>query len=133
VIGPERVTARPRRYRGAPWPTRIPRSRSPPSTHDRAPRLHRPPGPDPRRRRLIGPDARFVAGPHRDEAILYGEADLGIIPFAKFFCDAAGSLRAPDVFSFGIDGRVQTALSGRRGADSVEGGVETRLLSPPRA
>jgi nitrilase len=62
---------------------------------------------------IIGPDAQFVAGPHRDEeTILFGEVDLGVIPFAKFFCDSAGHYARPDVFSFAIDARPQTPLTG---------------------
>jgi nitrilase len=94
---------------------------------------------------IIGPDARIIAGPHRDEeTILYGDIDLGIIPFAKFFADSAGHYARPDVFSFGIDARPQRVLSGpplsRLGMpellepeeriDTVEGSVEARLLSP---
>jgi nitrilase len=61
---------------------------------------------------IIGPDARILAGPHRDEeTILYAELDLAIIPFAKFFADSAGHYARPDVFSFGIDNRPQTPLS----------------------
>jgi aliphatic nitrilase len=61
---------------------------------------------------IIGPDAQFVAGPHRDEeTILYGDIDLGVIPFGKFFCDSAGHYARPDVFSFGIDARAQVPLS----------------------
>jgi aliphatic nitrilase len=97
---------------------------------------------------IIGPDAKFVAGPHRDdEAILYGEVDLGIIPFAKFFCDSAGHYARPDIFSFGIDGRAQTPLGGggpltgrvampelleleEEVEGVVDGTVEARLLTP---
>jgi aliphatic nitrilase len=96
---------------------------------------------------IIGPDARIIAGPHRDdEAILYGEADLGVIPFAKFFADSSGHYARPDVFSFGIDGRAQTVLSGPPTASVamqgllddgdeldavVDGTVEARLLGAP--
>jgi nitrilase len=62
---------------------------------------------------IVAPNATYVAGPHRDdEAIIYGEIDLGMIPYAKFFADSAGHYARPDIFSFGIDGRAQTALNG---------------------
>ncbi len=62
---------------------------------------------------IVAPNATYVAGPHRDdEAILYGEIDLGMIPYAKFFADSAGHYARPDVFSFGIDGRAQTPITG---------------------
>ena len=62
---------------------------------------------------IVAPNATYVAGPHRDEEkILYGEIDLGMIPFAKFFADSAGHYARPDVFSFSIDTRPQTALAG---------------------
>jgi nitrilase len=60
---------------------------------------------------IVAPNATYVAGPHRDdETILYGEIDLGMIPFAKFFADSAGHYARPDVFSFGIDATAQTPL-----------------------
>jgi len=69
---------------------------------------------------IVAPNATYVAGPHRDEeTILYGEIDLGMIPFAKFFADSAGHYARPDVFSFGIDGRAQTVIAG-----APEGGVD---------
>jgi aliphatic nitrilase len=69
---------------------------------------------------IVAPNATYVAGPHRDdEAILYGEIDLGMIPYAKFFADSAGHYARPDVFSFGIDGRAQTVISG-----APDGGVD---------
>ena len=97
---------------------------------------------------IVAPNATYVAGPHRDEeAILYGEIDLGMIPFAKFFADSAGHYARPDVFSFGIDGRAQTPITGYPGGavdvgtvigtpdddprELVEGAVEPRLLTPP--
>jgi aliphatic nitrilase len=62
---------------------------------------------------IVAPNATYVAGPHRDdETILYGEIDLGMIPFAKFFADSAGHYARPDIFSFGIDRRAQTPLAG---------------------
>jgi aliphatic nitrilase len=61
---------------------------------------------------IVGPDANYVAGPHRDdEGILYGDIDIGNIRFGKFFCDSAGHYARPDVSSFGIDGRPQTPLT----------------------
>jgi nitrilase len=96
---------------------------------------------------IVAPNATYVAGPHRDdEAILYGEIDLGMIPFAKFFADSAGHYARPDVFSFGIDQRPQTALTGAPdgavdrthilggpddGEEVIEGTHEPRLLAPP--
>jgi nitrilase len=70
---------------------------------------------------IVAPNATYVAGPHRDdETVLYGEIDLGMIPFAKFFADSAGHYARPDVFSFGIDATAQTPLGmshGRPGED----------------
>jgi nitrilase len=97
---------------------------------------------------IVAPDATYVAGPHRDdETILYGEIDLGMIPFAKFFADSAGHYARPDVFSFGIDARAQTPLSPGAGGivdrfqvlGEPDDGVEEleaeapRLLGPPPA
>ena len=98
---------------------------------------------------IVAPDATYVSGPHRDdETILYGEIDLGIIPFAKFFADSAGHYARPDVFSFGIDGRAQTPITGAPegavdhphvigtpddAAEIVDGDAEPRLLAPPNA
>jgi len=97
---------------------------------------------------IVAPNATYVAGPHRDEeTILYGEIDLGMIPYAKFFADSAGHYARPDVFSFGIDGRAQTVISGAPdgGVDRlailgspdetvdgvIEGEHEPRLLAAP--
>jgi aliphatic nitrilase len=42
--------------------------------------------------------------PHRDdEALIYADLDMSLIPFAKFFADGAGHYARPDVFSFGVD------------------------------
>jgi nitrilase len=99
---------------------------------------------------IVAPNATYVAGPHRDdEAILYGEIDLGMIPFAKFFADSAGHYARPDVFSFGIDGGAQTVLTGSAGgavdawhvigtpddetAGIIDADREPRLLAPPAA
>jgi aliphatic nitrilase len=71
---------------------------------------------------IVAPNATYVAGPHRDdETILYGEIDLGIIPFAKFFADSAGHYARPDVFSFGIDATAQTPLGVGRGGGTDAG------------
>jgi nitrilase len=76
---------------------------------------------------IVAPDATYVAGPHRDdEAILYGEIDLGMIPYAKFFADSAGHYARPDIFSFGIDRRAQTPLSGAAG-EIVDQGLEQQF------
>ncbi len=97
---------------------------------------------------IVAPNATYVAGPHRDEeAILYGEIDLGMIPYAKFFADSAGHYARPDVFSFGIDARAQTPLAGAPGgadlpavirapAETVEGVIDAdheprQLAAPP--
>ncbi|HEX6461578.1 MAG TPA: carbon-nitrogen hydrolase family protein [Thermoleophilaceae bacterium] len=97
---------------------------------------------------IIGPDARPIAGPHRDdETILYGDVDLGILPFAKFFCDSAGHYARPDIFSFGIDSRAQTPLgappasivamppledAGEEVDALPDGGGEPRMLIAPQ-
>ena len=99
---------------------------------------------------IVAPNATYVAGPHRDdEAILYGEIDLGMIPYAKFFADSAGHYARPDIFSFGIDRRPQTPLAGGPsevldswpviGTPSDEGHLgleaeqELRQIAPPPA
>jgi nitrilase len=99
---------------------------------------------------IVAPNATYVAGPHRDdEKILYGEIDLGMIPFAKFFADSAGHYARPDVFSFGIDATAQTPLgsiergtdarwhvieaNGEDGPASLDGEAEQRQLTSPRA
>jgi aliphatic nitrilase len=97
---------------------------------------------------IVAPNATYVAGPHRDdEAVLYGEIDLGMIPYAKFFADSAGHYARPDVFSFGIDGRAQTPITGAAGGvadhwhvigtpddpEVLDGELEPRLLAPPSA
>lgn len=61
---------------------------------------------------FMGPDGQWLAEPHRhDEAIVYADLDLGIIPFAKFFADGAGHYARPDVFSFGVDRTAQVPLT----------------------
>ncbi|WP_181149769.1 nitrilase-related carbon-nitrogen hydrolase [Arthrobacter sp. MYb227] len=61
---------------------------------------------------FIAPNGKWLSEPHRDdEAIIYADLDLGIIPFAKFFTDGAGHYARPDVFSFGIDRRSQEPLT----------------------
>lgn len=100
---------------------------------------------------IVAPNATYIAGPHRDkEEILYGEIDLGMIPYAKFFADSAGHYARPDVFSFGIDTRPQTPLTGGASATigrpavlgtpddvQVTGATgaqpEVRLITPPSA
>jgi hypothetical protein len=69
-----------------------------------------------------------------------------MIPFAKFFADSAGHYARPDIFSFGIDGRPQTPITGGAAVESwhvigtpdepqdvIEGDAEPRLLTPPSA
>jgi nitrilase len=97
---------------------------------------------------IVAPNATYVAGPHRDEeAIVYGDIDLGMIPYAKFFADSAGHYARPDVFTLSIDGRARTPLSqpdlplldawpiDRAPAEAIEGDGEDdiRLLTPPAA
>jgi aliphatic nitrilase len=100
---------------------------------------------------IVAPNATYVAGPHRDdEAMLYGDIDLGMIPFAKFFADSAGHYARPDVFSFGIDHRPQTPLTSSAAPaviswralgspdETADGAVEVdspgvRLLAAPEA
>jgi aliphatic nitrilase len=53
---------------------------------------------------FIAPNGKWMGDPHRDdEAIVYADLDLSLIPFAKFFADGAGHYARPDVFSFGVD------------------------------
>ncbi len=93
---------------------------------------------------IVAPNATYVAGPHRDdEVILYGQIDLGMIPYAKFFADSAGHYARPDVFSFGIDRRPQTPLAPptavqppfqpKESAYAVETEPEPAQPSPPLA
>lgn len=61
---------------------------------------------------FMGPDGQWLSEPHRDdEAVLYADLDLGVIPFAKFFADGAGHYARPDVFSFGINRNAQEPLT----------------------
>ncbi|TAL77430.1 MAG: carbon-nitrogen hydrolase family protein [Burkholderiaceae bacterium] len=65
---------------------------------------------------IVGPDAKWIAGPHRDdEAIIYADIDLGIIRYAKFFADSAGHYARPDVFSFDVNQGAQTPLASASG------------------
>ncbi len=53
---------------------------------------------------FIAPNGKWMGDPHRDdEAIVYADLDLSLIPFAKFFADGSGHYARPDVFSFGVD------------------------------
>lgn len=53
---------------------------------------------------FLAPDGTWLTEPHRDEeAIIYADLDMGMIPFAKFFADGAGHYARPDVFSFGVN------------------------------
>ncbi len=55
---------------------------------------------------VIGPDARFIAGPVYDcETIVYGDIDLDRIPEEKELLDVAGHYARPDVFSLSINRR----------------------------
>ena len=67
---------------------------------------------------FIGPNGKWLAEPHRDtEAIVYGDLDLSVIAFAKFFADGAGHYARPDVFRFGVDRTPQTPLTDQRVAE----------------
>ena len=81
---------------------------------------------------IVAPNATYVAGPHRDEeAILYGEIDLGMIPYAKFFADSAGHYARPDVFSFAIDAHAQVPLSPATGATELASHILARPTEDP--
>lgn len=61
---------------------------------------------------FIAPDGSWLHPPHRDDdAILYADLDLGMIPFIKFFADSGGHYARPDVFTFGIDRTWQVPLT----------------------
>lgn len=61
---------------------------------------------------FMGPDGKWLAEPHRgDDAIVYGDLDLGVIAFPKFFADSAGHYARPDVFTFGVNGAAQQVLT----------------------
>ena len=58
---------------------------------------------------FIAPNGKWMGEPHRDdEAIVYADLDLSLIPFAKFFADGSGHYARPDVFSFGVDRTAHT-------------------------
>lgn len=62
---------------------------------------------------IVDPDGRIVAGPHHDdEAIVCADLEPDAVADAKRFFDAAGHYARPDVFTFGVDRRPQTPLSG---------------------
>ncbi len=53
---------------------------------------------------VIGPDARFVAGPVYDcETIVYADIDLNRLPEEKQLLDVAGHYSRPDVFSLRVN------------------------------
>ncbi len=55
---------------------------------------------------IIGPDARFIAGPVYDcETVVYGDIDLSRIPEEKELLDVAGHYARPDVFSLSVNRR----------------------------
>lgn len=55
---------------------------------------------------IIGPDARYLAGPVYDcETIIYADIDLGRIPEEKELLDVAGHYARPDVFSLEVNRR----------------------------
>lgn len=60
---------------------------------------------------IIGPDARFIAGPVYDcETILYADIDLNRIPEEKELLDVAGHYSRPDVFSLEVNRRSMEPL-----------------------
>ncbi len=53
---------------------------------------------------IINPKGEFIAGPAAgEEAVLYAELDLGLIPAAKRMFDVAGHYARPDVFAFAVN------------------------------
>jgi nitrilase len=61
---------------------------------------------------VIGPDARFIAGPVYDcETIVYADIDLDRIPEEKELLDVAGHYARPDVFSLCVNRRRLEPLS----------------------
>jgi nitrilase len=53
---------------------------------------------------VIGPDARFIAGPVYDcETIVYAAIDLNRLPEEKQMLDVAGHYSRPDVFSLRVN------------------------------
>lgn len=78
---------------------------------------------------FMGPNGKWLAEPHRsgEEALLFADLDLGIIPFAKFFADGAGHYGRPDVFAFDVRREAQTTLPASTVAQST-----VRALPPPK-
>lgn len=70
---------------------------------------------------FMGPNGKWLAEPHRsgEEALLFADLDLGIIPFAKFFADGAGHYGRPDVFAFDVRREAQTTLPASTVAQST--------------
>ena len=61
---------------------------------------------------VIGPDARFIAGPVYDcETIVYADIDLDRIPEEKELLDVAGHYARPDVFSLTVNRRRMDPLT----------------------
>lgn len=61
---------------------------------------------------VIGPDARFIAGPvYGCETIVFGEVDLSRIPEEKQLLDVAGHYARPDVFSLCVNRRRMEPLT----------------------
>jgi nitrilase len=70
---------------------------------------------------IIGPDARWIAGPVAgEEAIVYGEIDLARIAEEQQALDTAGHYNRPDVFSLTVDERSRPQVSWIRAAASVD-------------
>jgi aliphatic nitrilase len=60
---------------------------------------------------IVAPDTSYVAGPQvDDEMLVYGEIDLGMIAYAKYFVDTAGHYSRGDIFKLSVDQRPQTVL-----------------------
>ena len=61
---------------------------------------------------VIGPDARFIAGPVYDcETIVYADIDLNRLPEEKQLLDVAGHYSRPDVFSLRVNRTRMEAVS----------------------
>jgi predicted amidohydrolase len=61
---------------------------------------------------VIGPDARFIAGPvYGCETIVYADIDLDRIPEEKQLLDVAGHYSRPDVFSLSVNRRRMDPLT----------------------
>lgn len=76
---------------------------------------------------IIGPDARYLAGPVYDqEAILYADIDLAQIIEEKQALDVVGHYARPEVFNLQVDRKKISAVTFR---GSLEEGAETLIDS----